>query len=59
MKYTDMSKQNKMASRRKDRGVSKLFVFFIALAIISGIFFFFKDSIKKAFSPISIVGEKA
>lgn len=56
MKYTDMSKQNKMASRRKDRGVSKLFVFFIALAIISGIFFFFKDSIKKAFSPISIVG---
>lgn len=51
-----MSKQNKMATRKKGRGLSKLFVFFIALAIISGIFFFFKDSIKKAFSPISIVG---
>lgn len=59
MKYTDMSKQNKMAAKNKDKGLSKLFVFFIALAIISGIFFFFKDSVKKAFSPVSIVGSSA
>jgi len=56
MKYTDMSKQNKMAARRKGRGLSKVFVFFIALAIISGIFLVFKDTVKKAFSPVSIVG---
>lgn len=51
-----MSKQKKLLHKNSNKGLSKLSLFFVALLIFFAIFFFFKDSVKKAFSPVSIVG---
>jgi len=59
MKYTDISKQQKIYVKRaneKNNGIAKVFLLIGILIFIGIVFFFFKDSIKKAFNPIKIVG---
>lgn len=55
MKYTDIYKQKKKANTG-NKGLTKLFLLFAVLLVVGILFYFFKDRVKQAFSPISIVG---
>jgi LCP family protein required for cell wall assembly len=57
MKYTDMSKQKKMTIRKpSDNGKAKLALLVAVIFIIGSALFVFKDTIKEAFNPITVVG---
>ena len=60
MKYTDISKQKKLSEKNsknsKSKGVAKLFILFAVIISAGILFYFFRDRVKKEFSPVSIVG---
>lgn len=57
MKYTDMSKQKKMSIVESNNdGKTKLFLLIIGIISIAGLLFLFRDNIKEAFNPVTMVG---
>ena len=60
MKYTDITKQkNILRKNRGDRGLAKLVLLIIVLAAISSVLYIFRDRVKQAFNPVSVVGSIA
>lgn len=55
MKYTDLSKQNKIYNE-SPKGKAKLLLLFIVIGILGITLFFFRDNVIQAFNPISMVG---
>lgn len=57
MKYTDISKQKNMLRKNpKSNGLAKTLLLIVVLGVISTILYFFRNNIKNAFSPVSVVG---
>lgn len=57
MKYTDIAKQKKISKGNADsNGKAKLFLLFATIFVIGTVLYFFRDRVKQAFNPISIVG---
>lgn len=60
MKYTDMSKQkNILKKNQSSKGLAGLFVLLTVLAVIGAVTYFFRDKIKQAFNPISVIGSSS
>ena len=57
MNYTDISKQkNILKKQRNDKGITKMFLLLAVIFVVGIILYFFRDKVKQAFSPISIIG---
>lgn len=60
MKYTDMSKKkNILKKNQSSKGLAGLFVLLTVLAVIGAVTYFFRDKIKQAFNPISVIGSSS
>ena len=60
MKYTDISKQKKMSIKKTDdNGKVNPFLLIAGIFVIGVTLFLFKDTIKNAFNPITVIGGSA